>query len=150
VGFVAGNATVDQSQTYSFTDTRLSPGKYYYRLRQVDIGGQLEYSPAIEVTVLVPSQLALAPAYPNPFAPGAAVAVLRYQLPNPGSVAVSLRIINVLGQQVRQLVNTTQTGGYYEARWDGRLENGERAPAGVYFYQLQAGALSATKKLLLY
>jgi hypothetical protein len=50
---------------------------------------------------------------------------------------------------VRELVNAAQTAGNYQVRWDGRLENGELAPAGIYFYQLRAGGQIATRKLVL-
>jgi hypothetical protein len=155
VGFVAGHGNSSTPQAYSFVDASLSPGKYYYRLRQVDRDGSFAYSPEREVSLLLPSQLALTPAYPNPLGTkallggGSPEIVIRYQLPNPEPVAVSLRLFNVLGQQVRQLVNAMQPGGFYEARWDGRLENGARAPAGIYFYQLRAGDQMVTKKLML-
>jgi hypothetical protein len=49
---------------------------------------------------------------------------------------------------VRELVNAVQPAGRYEVQWDGRLANGERAPSGIYFYQLRAGQQTLTQKLL--
>jgi flagellar hook assembly protein FlgD len=63
---------------------------------------------------------------------------------------VELHVYNLLGQKIRELVNALQGAGFYEVRWDGRLENGKVAPPGIYFYQLRAGAFSETKKLLIY
>jgi flagellar hook assembly protein FlgD len=70
-------------------------------------------------------------------------------LPFSGNAPVSLRIFNLLGQSVRELVNAVQPAGQYEVRWDGRLDNGNLAPAGIYFYRLRAGQQMLTRKLML-
>jgi hypothetical protein len=96
-----------------------------------------------------PQRLALLQNSPNPLSLSAPVTVIRYELPFTNNTPVTLRIFNVLGQNVRELVNAVQPAGRYEAQWDGRLKNGERAPAGIYFYQLRAGDLTATQKLMI-
>jgi hypothetical protein len=96
-----------------------------------------------------PQRFALLQNSPNPLSLSAPATVIRYELPHATPAAVTLRIFNVLGQNVRELVHAVQPAGRYEAQWDGRLENGERAPAGIYFYQLRAGDLTATRKLML-
>jgi hypothetical protein len=101
-----------------------------------------------ENTPVIPQRFALLQNSPNPLTPAAPATVIRYELPFTGSVAVSLRIFNLLGQNVRELVNAAQPAGRYEVQWDGRLANGERAPAGIYFYQLQARNQIATQKLM--
>jgi hypothetical protein len=95
-----------------------------------------------------PQRFALQQNSPNPVVP-ATVTTIRYELPFSGSAPVSLRIFNLLGQSVRELVNATQPAGQYEVRWDGRLKNGQLAPAGIYFYQLRAGQQTMTRKLML-
>lgn len=101
-----------------------------------------------ENPALVPQHFVLRQNSPNPVAAAAPATVIRYELPFNGSTPVSLRIFNLLGQNVRELVNAAQPAGSYAAEWDGRLENGERAPAGIYFYQLRAGNHVATQKLM--
>ncbi|MGH7452381.1 MAG: T9SS type A sorting domain-containing protein, partial [bacterium] len=101
-----------------------------------------------EATDPLPQRFVLRQNSPNPVSPSTATTI-RYELPFSGNAPVSLRIFNLLGQSVRELVNATQSAGQYEVRWDGRLENGEIAPAGIYFYQLRAGQQTLTRKLML-
>jgi hypothetical protein len=77
--------------------------------------------------------------YPNPFNP---VTVIEYSLPE--ATHVSLKILNVLGQTVTELVNADQAAGVYAIPWDATPY-----ATGVYFYRLQAGEQTKTKKMLL-
>jgi hypothetical protein len=88
---------------------------------------------------LVPGQFSLAQNYPNPFNP---VTVISYQLAVNSFVTV--RVYDLLGREVATLVNEQKPAGVYTARWDAT-----HFASGVYFYRLQAGAFSDTKKLLL-
>jgi hypothetical protein len=87
----------------------------------------------------VPVAYALAQNYPNPFNPSTTI---RYSLPNRSHV--TLTVFNTLGQQVSTLVQTEQDAGYREVQF-----NAQNLPSGVYFYRLQAGSFTETKKLLL-
>ncbi|HMB91886.1 MAG TPA: choice-of-anchor D domain-containing protein [Rhodothermales bacterium] len=93
---------------------------------------------------LVPTEYALEGNYPNPFNPET---VIRYSL-NVQST-VELVIFNVLGQRIRTLVQSDQTSGTYEVRWDGRDEAGQSVASGVYIYRLQADGFTASRKMLL-
>jgi len=64
-------------------------------------------------------------------------------------VKVSLVIYNMLGQEVRKLVDAQQPAGYHTAIWDGRDNAGRSLPTGVYHYRLQAGSFTVTKKMLM-
>lgn len=88
---------------------------------------------------VLPSSFVLQQNYPNPFNPST---MIGYEVPTKSLVA--LRIYDVLGRVVATLVDEFMQPGTYEARFDGRF-----LPSGVYFYRLQAGSYSATKKLLL-
>ena len=57
---------------------------------------------------------------------------------------ISLKIYNLLGQEIATLVNEAQQPGLHEVKWDA-----SNVPSGVYFYRLQAGKYTETKKLLL-
>jgi hypothetical protein len=81
--------------------------------------------------------------YPNPFN---TQTVIRYQLVVPGRV--QLAVYDVLGQQVRVLVEGVQGPGRYEAVWDGRDEREMAVASGVYFYRLQVGEVNTVKKML--
>ena len=81
---------------------------------------------------------------PNPFNPAT---VIGYQLPEAG--LVRLAIYNLLGQEVRVLVNETKEAGSFAATWDGADSMGRRVASGIYLYRIQAGSFSATKRMLL-
>ncbi|MFZ5519430.1 MAG: T9SS type A sorting domain-containing protein [Candidatus Zhuqueibacterota bacterium] len=82
--------------------------------------------------------------YPNPFN---AETTIRYQLPQ--ASAVTLTIYNLLGQQIRRLVNERQLAGNYSIIWDGRDEQGTILASGIYIYRLEAGSFVSSKKLAL-
>jgi len=77
--------------------------------------------------------------YPNPFNPNTTI---KYNLDKPNYV--KLTIFNLTGQEIETIVNGFQTSGEYEINWQA-----EGLPSGIYFYRLQAGDFSDTKKLVL-
>jgi hypothetical protein len=81
----------------------------------------------------MPATYQLEQNFPNPFNP---VTSIRYDLPE--EATVSLRVYNILGQQVRELVNLLQPAGSYEVSWDGKWDSGIGATSGVYFYKIEA------------
>ncbi len=81
---------------------------------------------------------------PNPFNPST---VIGYQLSEAG--LVRLAIYNLLGQQVRVLVNEPRNAGAFSATWDGTDALGRRVASGIYLYRIRAGGFSATKRMLL-
>jgi len=62
---------------------------------------------------------------------------------------ITLTIYNVLGQSVRTLIDDTPKAGSYRMTWDGTDQYGAPVSMGVYYYRLQAGDYSETKKMLL-
>jgi hypothetical protein len=80
---------------------------------------------------------------PNPFRDKTGI---RYQLAR--KEHVKLIVFNVLGQAVRRLVDGTQTPGAYVVSWDGRDGAEHLLPSGVYFFRLEAGGQSQTRKLV--
>jgi PKD repeat protein len=87
----------------------------------------------------VPEAFELLQNYPNPFNP---TTVIRYALPV--ETSVSLRLYDVLGQEVVSLVDEYEETGYHQVTFDG-----SRLASGQYFYRLKAGSFAATKRLLL-
>ena len=80
---------------------------------------------------------------PNPFNPST---VIGYQLPEAGMVR--LAIYNLLGQEVRVLVNERRDAGTFSATWDGADASGSGVASGIYLYRIQAGSFSATRRML--
>ena len=92
----------------------------------------------------VPDEFLLYNNYPNPFNP---TTTITYNLPNAANVV--LKIYNMLGQEVRTLLNTHQQPGAQSVVWDGRNELGLKVSSSVFIYRLQSGALVQTRKMLL-
>jgi len=82
--------------------------------------------------------------YPNPFNPATTI---RYALPEASDVR--LTIYNVLGQQVRVLVQGRQEAGYYRVTWDGKDDYGRAVSSGIYLYRFVSKGLVQTQKMLL-
>ena len=87
----------------------------------------------------VPSKYELSQNYPNPFNPST---IINFSIPQSG--IVTLRVYNVLGQEVAELVNDVKSAGTYEVSFDA-----SNLTTGMYVYTIQAGNYSATKKMLL-
>ena len=101
--FVRGSGTTTTQHTYSYTDQNLSAGKYLYRLKQIDFDGSYSYSNQVEVIIHLPETFSLSQNYPNPFNP---TTKIRYELKERGRV--DLKIYDVLGKEIADLVNKTQ------------------------------------------
>ena len=86
-----------------------------------------------------PSEFSLSQNYPNPFNP---VTIINYQLTNRSFV--SLKVYDVLGNEVASLVNEEKPAGSYSVKFDA-----SRLSSGVYFYKLNAGSFVQTKKMIL-
>lgn len=82
--------------------------------------------------------------FPNPFNP---VTDITYHLPR--AAVVQLKIYNVNGQLIQQLLAGKQPAGAQVVRWNGQNDQGQPMPSGIYYYQLQAGGYVATRKMLL-
>jgi len=143
VGFVAGAGTSNAPRNYSYTDSKLSAGSYAYRLKQIDNNGAFTYGSTVEVAISsAPAAFALSQNYPNPFNPST---VISYSLEKAGMV--SLRVYNMLGQEVATLVNGPQEAGVYSVPFNTSKALG--LSSGVYVYRLEAGSFVSTKKLVL-
>jgi hypothetical protein len=104
-------------------------GAYFNPLNSVELEPELGLADAFK----------LAQNYPNPFNPATRI---RYAIPT--RTQVTLKVYNVLGQEVATLVNEVQEQGNYVA-----LFEANQLASGVYFYKLEAGKFSTTKKMLL-
>ncbi|MCW9066711.1 MAG: exo-alpha-sialidase [Ignavibacteriaceae bacterium] len=138
VGFVEGNGNSTSNKYYSFTDENII-GKVFYRLKQVDYDGSYNYSQIIEVDGVNVTTIQLEQNYPNPFNPATTI---KYQLGNDSFV--NLKVFNVLGEEVAELVNKFQKAGNHQLTF-----NAENLPSGMYVYKLTSGNYVESKKMLL-
>jgi len=91
-----------------------------------------------------PSDFLLFQNYPNPFNPST---IIRYGLSKDGWVTV--KVFDILGQEIVVLVDGFQTAGYWSAVWDGKNKFGEPVAGGLYYYRLAAGDNVRIQKMLL-
>jgi hypothetical protein len=139
IGFLPGHGTTTEKQSYYFIDDSVIPGKYKYRLKQIDYDGSFEYSGIVEVEVGILSVGILKQNFPNPFNP---ITTIQYQISEKSFV--TLKVYDVLGNEVATMVNEEKDAGSYEVEF-----RGEKLTGGVYFYQINAGSYVKTKKMVL-
>ena len=130
---------------YFFFDGDVQSGKtYFYKLIDVDKSGRSTEHGPVSITVSVPTQLALGQNYPNPFNP---TTTISYDVPGPTDIKIV--VFNISGQIVRTLVNNNVAPGSYKIIWDAKNDAGINVPSGIYYYRMQTGDQTFTKKLLL-
>ena len=91
----------------------------------------------------IPKRFTLMPNQPNPFK---SLTAIRYSLPIAGKV--SLQVYDASGRLVRNLINEKKAPGVFTVSWDGRDNNCQKVANGIYFYRLEAGEFTATKKMV--
>lgn len=128
VGYVEGNGTTTEEHSYSFTESNLTSGTHYYRLRQIDFDGTYEDYYEISVEVSAPSNYALEQNYPNPFNPSTKIS---YSLAVDSKV--SINVFNVLGEEVATLLDGNIAAGNHTVDFNAAGLN-----SGVYLYKINA------------
>ena len=137
----AGNSQT--AINYEYTDQAVVNGvTYTYRLISHDINGTVhEYEQTAQATpeAPIPVEYALDQNFPNPFNPNTTIS---YALKDAGFV--TLKVYNLLGQEVANLVSQRMEAGNYTAGF-----NGSNLPSGIYVYRLEVNDFAATKKMVL-
>jgi len=140
----SGNSSAPHE--YCWTDAGAEEGQtYYYRLTGTDLSGHSTvYGPVAAVNENPRPRIdQLLPNRPNPFK---LLTTIDYQVSKPG-LAV-LKVYNIAGQIVRTLAET-QAPGYYSRTWDGRNQQGQPVPNGIYIYRLSTGQTEIIRKMTL-
>ncbi len=139
IGFVEGHGNSISPKEYTFTDKAHEAGKYTYRLKQIDFDGKFEYSDVVEVNVESIKDFSLDQNFPNPFNPST---MIKYSIPT--KEFVSLKIYDILGNEVVDLVNENKEAGNYEVSFDA-----SNYPSGLYIYSISAGSFNQVRKMML-
>jgi PKD repeat protein len=106
-----------------------------------------EFMALVRSETSLPTECLLLQNYPNPFN---AETEIRYQIAErKAPVHTTLKIYNLLGQEVRTLVDQPLSSGWHRATWNGKDRTGSRVASGIYFYQLTSGSFVGTRGLLL-
>ena len=139
IGVVNGNGTSTENHIYSYTDKLLSKGIYNYRLKQVDYNGSFKYSKTLEINYSGVKDFTLYQNYPNPFNP---TTTIGYELPEAGYV--SLKVYDVLGNEVALVDEGFKQPGLHESVFDGR-----NLSSGIYVYSIQTGNKIQNKNMII-
>jgi len=140
IGIVAGAGNSVAPREYTYVDNTVTPGRFVYRLKQLDNDGRFEYFGNAEVEVgIAPKEFFLADNFPNPFNPATTI---RFSLRE--DAEVTLRVYDFLGREVALLFDGwAKAGRYYDVRFDGTSLS-----SGFYSYWLQTGSDHAVKRML--
>ncbi|EHO42819.1 hypothetical protein Calab_3213 [Caldithrix abyssi DSM 13497] len=146
---------------YRFIDQNVQPNfTYWYKLISHDLDGSRQTFGPISATVQkdgqnlqpiagnTPTEFMLEQNFPNPFNGSTQIA---FSIPalKEGSANVQLNVFDINGKLIDRLINQTLSAGTYQVKWDGRDLRGNKAPSGVYIYQLRANNFVFSKKMLL-
>lgn len=145
--FTPGNGTTNVPHDYAFTDSAAIGGLWYYRLVQINQDGSTSYVEPIIIQVPTsvaeetPSSYSLGQNYPNPFNPSTKI---EFGLKQSG--LTTLKVYNLLGQEVAVLVNGIREAGKHSI---GLNAESLGLTSGIYFYKLVSGRFSETRKMIL-
>ena len=148
LGFVKGAGNSNTVNHYNYFDKDVVSGTTYnYRLRQVDYDGSQScssFSDIITLTYNGIGEATLEQNSPNPFNN---VTVIRFTLTTEENT--KLEILDIFGNVVKTIVNTTLSASSYQYEWDGMTNSNSLAPSGTYIYRLTAGDVIKTEKMSL-
>ncbi|MFQ6617612.1 MAG: FlgD immunoglobulin-like domain containing protein, partial [Fidelibacterota bacterium] len=138
-----GNVIIIIGQTMTFWDQESQDTRDFGRyVLETEFGEK--YTGIEPDNSAVPTTYDLSQNYPNPFNP---VTKIKYQIPRAGKV--TLKIYNILGQEIKTLVNKNLNPGYYAVTWDGTNSLGKEVSSGLYFYRLKADEFEKTLKMVI-
>ncbi len=141
---LTGQGSTSSPSQYCFMDNNTIAGvDYTYRLYEVCTSGAKTEIGTTTVTATIPSTTQLFAAYPNPFNPST---TLNYNLAKDGHV--TLTVYDVLGRQIKTLLNQQQVAGDHSIQWDGSTDSGTTATSGTYLVRMQTTDFSQIHKVL--
>ncbi|MEP0859985.1 MAG: polysaccharide deacetylase family protein [Ignavibacterium sp.] len=123
-----------QSDSGKFVQAWVFPDNGFVLLKSIIIN-------STDDALVLPNHFALEQNYPNPFNP---TTKITFVIPSGARNLVTLKVYDILGNEVTILVNEQKEPGYYEVEF-----NATELSSGVYFYRLQAGNFTQTKKMIL-
>jgi hypothetical protein len=133
IASLPGAGTTSSLTNYQYVDETADLGTIYvYRLADVSVHGQVTYHPVVILeSSVVPDNFELSQNYPNPFNPET---MISYTVPVRSRII--LKIYNILGQEVKTLIDGKTDPGVFEIRWDGTNQNRQVVGSGTYIYQI--------------
>jgi len=166
--FNVSSSSAGKRHTLSWTKWSEESGVYLYLVDQIDEkvinlsdGNVFEFTSSSEnhkfllyatmdanfAPQIIPVSYKLLQNYPNPFNPNTTI---KFGIPEDGNnKLVSLKIFNILGQEITTLINKNMKSGYHEVQWNGINHQGLPVASGVYFYRLIGNGIHQVKKMVL-
>ncbi len=151
--FVPGNGTTLQPHAYEFAEMTPAPGRWHYRLKQIDLDGEIHFTEPVQLAVPTmvanteqPGHFSLSQNYPNPFNP---YTTITFSVAT--TTSLSLAVYDVLGHQVATLFNATaEPGRQYSIQFFGVDDNRQPLSSGVYLYRLTSDkGVSVSRRMIL-
>lgn len=147
-GATEGDSPITVSAVSSFVVTGLQDGvAYRFALKAFDTStNESDFSNEVSITATavieeklpgIPDDYALSQNFPNPFNPETEI-----EFSLPAATYVTLRVFNVLGEEVKVLVEGERDAGRYRVRWDGTNRLGRQVSSGLYLYRFTGRGLS--------
>jgi hypothetical protein len=129
--------------SYEFRDSTVALNRsYFYKLEEVSGEHAKVIFGPYELVCRAPFELAQN--VPNPFNPATSI---RFTVPEDSRVL--LAVYDAAGHRIRTLVDRPLKANFYRVEWNGRNDAGRQVSSGLYFYRIQAGQHSQTRKMLL-
>jgi hypothetical protein len=138
IHFVNGAGNSQTLKKYEYLDISLKAGKYFYRLKQVDLNGEYKYSKVISANINGKQIYMLSQNYPNPANQHTTIS---YSLPVKNQV--DLVLYDMQGRQIKVLVHEVKEAGTHTIDLDTR-----NLGKGIYHYKMKSGNYSDVKRLL--
>ena len=141
---LAGIPLIEGMTVYGFNDEDVAPGSVHNYRVYLDrgLGMELLFETGLLEVPVAPA--ALYQNYPNPFNPGTRIGWYM-----PSASKVRIMIFDLAGRPVRTLADHDFEAGANSVDWDGARDGGEAAASGVYFYRIEAGSFTDSKKMIL-
>jgi hypothetical protein len=148
--------TISSSKQFVQLSSLASGSSYFWKVRSKDGSGNTSnFSSTGQFTVgkvtavdktklALPTSYSVSQNYPNPFNP---TTNIEYALPK--SSVVSIKVYNMLGQEVKTLISQQQAPGYYNVQWNGDNNFGQHVSSGIYIYRVTAGQYVKTMKMVM-
>ncbi len=143
-------------QQYSWKIPDVTSSQCQIRIKAIDFDGNpaIDVSDALfsitsatsvdnELTEKLPTTFEVQQNYPNPFN---SATIIRFQLPEVSSVTI--KIFNMMGQEIVTLADQQFKPGYHQVNWGGKDQVGKLVSSGIYFYRLEASSQIIIRKLL--
>lgn len=139
IGFVEGQGTTSEVQTYEFKVSDLQEGTHSFRLRQIDYNQDYTYSNIESVEIIVPRTKKLGRAFPNPFSKE-----IQFDIALKEEESISINILDINGRVVSEIYSGMLDSGRHNFKWDGAA-----FAAGMYLISVQANEFIESQRIIL-